>query len=134
MLILKKVTVGEDLVFISMTKTNIWVQVHQLPFGFMDMCVDALVGSHIGQMVKYDDENNYDPWRKYMRVRVKIDMEEPLKQDQVIERGEGDVMKEPLKRVKVRKTTRGRGGGVELCLRKLLPYVLKNCSQVQSLK
>ena len=34
--------------------------------------------------------------------------------------------------LKVRKTTRRGGGGVELCFRKLLPYVLKKCSQVQS--
>ncbi|RHN39676.1 hypothetical protein MtrunA17_Chr8g0346391 [Medicago truncatula] len=58
MIILKKVTVGEDHVVILMTKTKIWVQVHQLPFGFMDVSVGALVGSHIGKMVKYDEENN----------------------------------------------------------------------------
>jgi hypothetical protein len=47
----------------------------------------------IGRIVKYDEENNYGPWRKYMRVWVKIDMEEPLKQDLVIEREEGDDIK-----------------------------------------
>jgi len=44
-------------------------------------------------MVKYDDENNYGPWRKYMRVRVEIDMEKPMKQDLVIGREEGDAIK-----------------------------------------
>ena len=42
------------------------------------------------------------------------------------------LLKKIGKCVKVRKTT--RRGGVELCFRKLLPYVLKNCFQVQSLK
>lgn len=37
-------------------------QVHRL--GLMDMSVGAAVGNHIGRMVKYDDENNYGPWRK----------------------------------------------------------------------
>ena len=76
MLILMKVTVGGDLGSILMTKTYIWVQVHLLPFGFMDMSVGALVGNHVCRMVKYDDENNYDPCRKFMRVRGEIDMEE----------------------------------------------------------
>jgi len=58
----------------------------------MDASIGALVGSHIGWMVKYDEENNYGPWKKYMRVWVKIDMEEPLKQDLVIEE-EGDDIK-----------------------------------------
>jgi hypothetical protein len=31
-----------------------------------------------------DDENNYGPWRKYMRVMIDIDMEEPQKQNLVI--------------------------------------------------
>lgn len=66
MIILKKVTVREDLASIPMIKTDIWVQVHQLPFGFMDTSDDVLVGSQIGRMVKYDDENNYGLWRKYM--------------------------------------------------------------------
>lgn len=84
MIILKKVTVGEDQVVILMTTTNIWVQVHQLPFGFVDTSVGALVGRRICMMVKYDDENNYGPWWKYMKVRIEIDMEELLKQDLVI--------------------------------------------------
>lgn len=93
MIILKKVTACEDLASIPMTKTDIWVQVHQLPFSFMDTSDDVLVGSQIGRMVKYDDENNYGLWRKYMWVRVEISMEKPLKQDLVIEREEGDAIK-----------------------------------------
>lgn len=46
-----KVTVGEDHVIIPTTTTKIWVQVHQLPFGFMDVSIGALVGSQIGKMV-----------------------------------------------------------------------------------
>jgi len=68
MIILKKVDVGENPLTMSMNTTEIWAQIHQ-PFGFMDDKVGALVGSHIGKMIKFDEENNYGPWRRFMRVK-----------------------------------------------------------------
>lgn len=44
---LKKVVDGEDHMAIPMNTIDIWVQDHQLPFGFMDTTIGALVGSHI---------------------------------------------------------------------------------------
>lgn len=86
-----------------MNTTEIWAQVHQLPFGFMDAKVGALVGSHIVRMVRYDDENNYGPWRRFMRVRVEIALEEPLQQSLVIEREQGEDIKLVLKYEKLGK-------------------------------
>jgi hypothetical protein len=93
MIILKKVAVGEDPMTLPMNTTEIWVQVHQLPFGFMDEKVDALVGSHVGKMIRFDEEKNYGPWRKFMRVRAEIAVEAPLQQELVIERKEGENIK-----------------------------------------
>jgi len=90
MIILRKIAVGENPLTMSMNSTEIWAQIHQLPFGFMDEKVGALVGSHIGKMIRFDEENNYGPWRGFMRVRVKIEVEEPLQQELVIEREEGE--------------------------------------------
>ena len=56
----------------------------------MDDKVGALVGSHIGKMIKFDEENNYGPWRRYMRIRVEIAVAAPLQQELVIEQEEGD--------------------------------------------
>jgi len=93
MIILQKVAIGENPMTLPMTTTEIWVQVHQLPFGFMDDKVGALVGSHIGTMIKFDEENNYGPWRRFMRIRVAIAIEAPLQQELIIEREEGDDIK-----------------------------------------
>lgn len=41
-------------------------------------------------MVIFDEENNYGPWRKYVKIRVEIEIEQPLKQDLILE---GDVQK-----------------------------------------
>lgn len=87
----------------AMNSTEIWAQIHQLPFGFMDNKVGALVGCHVGRMIKFDEENNYGPWRKFMRVRVEIMVEEPLQQELVIEREAGDNIKLLLKYEKLGK-------------------------------
>jgi 14-3-3 protein epsilon len=90
MLILRKVQFGEDPIAIPMDTTEIWVQVHHLPFGFMGNHIGWLIGNHIGKYVKYDDLNNCGSWRKYMRIRVAIRINEPLKKNWVFERDGGE--------------------------------------------
>jgi 14-3-3 protein epsilon len=64
MLILRKVIFGEDPITVPMDSTEIWVQVHHLPFGFMSETIGRLVGNHIGKYVKNDDLNNCGSWRR----------------------------------------------------------------------
>ncbi|PNX81822.1 cysteine desulfurase mitochondrial-like [Trifolium pratense] len=66
-----------------MDSIEIWCQVHHLPFGFMSEPMGRLVGNHIGKYVKYDDLNNCGSWRKYMRIPVAININEPLKKSLV---------------------------------------------------
>ncbi|MCI19136.1 DUF4283 domain protein, partial [Trifolium medium] len=55
----------------------------------MNEQIGMLICSHIGGSIKYDDTNNYNPWRKYMRLRVAINTQEPLKTEWGFEREQG---------------------------------------------
>jgi hypothetical protein len=56
---------------------EIRTQIHQLPFGFMTEHIGILEGSRIGKFIKYDEYNNVGAWRKYMRVKVAMNVHEP---------------------------------------------------------
>jgi hypothetical protein len=59
------------------------------------MCkaIGELIGSYIGNFVEYDEENNWVPWRKFMRIKVAIDVNVPLKKDWAIRKDGGDWVK-----------------------------------------
>lgn len=59
----------------------IWVQVHDLPIGFMSKVVGNHLGNFIGEFLEYDEKNNTGVWRAFMRIRVKIGVRVPLKKE-----------------------------------------------------
>jgi len=86
MLVTRKVSFGENPTVMPLDKAEIWVQLHNLPFGFMTETIGFLIGNHVGRFVKYDFENNCGTWRKFMRIKVEIDVNEPLEQSWLFER------------------------------------------------
>ncbi|XP_058732616.1 uncharacterized protein LOC131604171 [Vicia villosa] len=80
LLILEKVQIGVQIENIPLFHVDFWVQVHNLPAGFMLEKVGKAMGSYIGEFVEYDKNNNTSFWRQYMRIRVKVDVRKPLKQ------------------------------------------------------
>ena len=69
----------------ALDKAEIWVQVHNLPFGFMAEKIGNLMGNHIGRLVKYDFENSCGKRRKFMSIRVEINVHETLIQSWVFQ-------------------------------------------------
>lgn len=67
-----------------------WVQVHDLPISFMYLEVGKGLVNYIGEFVEYDPKNNSNFWRSYMRIRVRIDVQKPLKRGKEISNGEGE--------------------------------------------
>src|SRR4051812_11380716 len=90
MLVLRKLQFGEDPLYVPLNEAEIWVQIHQLPFGFMGEDVGILIGNHIGQFIKYDERNNTAAWRKFMRIKVAINVQIPLKKSWSFDRLKGE--------------------------------------------
>jgi len=79
-MLLRKLQFGENPLTMPIDTMDIWIQAHNLPFGFMAESMGHFLGNHVGKLLKYDFNNNYGTWRKYMRLRVTMNVKEPLKQ------------------------------------------------------
>jgi hypothetical protein len=93
MLALRKVSPGEDPLSVPLSTIEMWVQIHNLPYGFMCKPIGELIGSYLGNFLEYDEDNNWGPWRKYMRIKVALDVNVPLKKDWAIRKDGGDWVK-----------------------------------------
>jgi hypothetical protein len=65
--------------FVSLNHIDFWVQVHGLPFGFIQPKVGQGIGSFLGTLKAYDGRNTIHS--AYMRLRVAIDVTVPLKKE-----------------------------------------------------
>jgi hypothetical protein len=64
---------------VSLNHIDFWVQVHGLPFGFIQPKVGQGIGSFLGTLKAYDGRNTIHS--AYMRLRVAIDVTVPLKKE-----------------------------------------------------
>ncbi|CAI9769984.1 unnamed protein product [Fraxinus pennsylvanica] len=55
-----------------------WIQVHNLPFIFMNREIAEVIGSQLGIYVEVDTDLSGSCWGSYMRIRVKLDVSKPL--------------------------------------------------------
>lgn len=56
-----------------------WIQVHNVPVGFMSKSVGKHIGNSVGAFLEYDAKNYADFWRDFMRIRVLVDVKKPLR-------------------------------------------------------
>lgn len=85
MLLLRKVYPGELPATVPLFHLNIWVQIYFLPVGFMKKTVGKQIGDFIGFFLEYYERNNSTFWKEYMRLRVRIDVRQPLKKQKKIQ-------------------------------------------------
>lgn len=64
---------------IILNKVELWVQIHDLRVGFMTERVVKEVGNYIGTFVESCSRNFTGMWKEYLRVRVSLDVTQPLK-------------------------------------------------------
>ncbi|KAL8456497.1 hypothetical protein ACS0TY_034637 [Phlomoides rotata] len=80
---------GEHAMRVPLTTLPFWVQVYDIPHGFVSERFGRLIGDFLGSFLEYDQTNDRGAWRAYMRVRVNVDTSLPLKRFKSIRRGEG---------------------------------------------
>ncbi|XP_074352060.1 uncharacterized protein At4g02000-like [Apium graveolens] len=89
MLIYHQLGDAEDPMTVKLQEVDMWVQVYDIPRGFLSESVLRSVGSSVGKYVKPDPATFEGMWKPYVRVRVSINVEKPLKRRLKIKR-EGD--------------------------------------------
>lgn len=75
---------------IPLFHVEFWIQVHNLPAGMMLEKVGTTLANFAGSFVEYDKNNNTSFWRRYMRLRVRIDVRKPLRKNTKVKNKGGD--------------------------------------------
>lgn len=78
-LIIERLRQGENPRTLSLNTLEIWVQVYDLKVGFMSEKVLKAAGDYIGTFVSSCTKNFTGIWRDYLRVRVRVNIDKPLK-------------------------------------------------------
>jgi len=64
---------------VALDAVDMWVQVYDLPVGYMSDIVLEQVGNFLGVFLHCDDRFVGTPWRHYYRIRVSIPVTRPIK-------------------------------------------------------
>ncbi|VFQ63346.1 unnamed protein product [Cuscuta campestris] len=78
-LLLERLGRSQDPSEVSLHHLYVWVRVYGLKRGFFSERVAQRLGNEIGQFVEADPKNFSNPWSSYLRIRVKLDVQKPLK-------------------------------------------------------
>ncbi|KAH9705864.1 CCHC-type domain-containing protein [Citrus sinensis] len=69
---------------------DFWIQMYNLPVGFMYEKILKNIGDYVGIFLGSDEHNFMGVWRTYMRIRVSIDVRKPLKRRMKIKKEGGE--------------------------------------------
>lgn len=82
----QKLENNEDPHQIQLNTTDMWVQIYDLPRGMVSEKILQSIGNHIGTFLKGDPNNTSGAWKLYVRIRVKMEIDKPLKRRMKIKR------------------------------------------------
>lgn len=89
MLCIEDIPPGDDPLKVPLWFLNMWIQIHDLPVGFMSEVVGKQLGNFFGEFLLYDEKNNSSIWRECMRIKIRLDVRRPLKRRKKITRKNG---------------------------------------------
>lgn len=64
---------------VTLDTIEMWVQAHNIPYGYTSEAVMEQIGNYLGSFVKTDSRNFGGIWHPFYRIRVKLEVKKPLK-------------------------------------------------------
>lgn len=86
LLIYHELSDKEDPHLVKLNKMDIWVQVYDLPKGCISETILQSIGNYVGCYVCSDPANMDGMWKQFVRIRVTMDVDKPLKRKMKIKR------------------------------------------------
>ncbi|XP_030924553.1 uncharacterized protein LOC115951510 [Quercus lobata] len=90
LLLLKRWEQGMTAYNISFTHSPFWLQIWGLPFDMMSEKIGRDIGNSIGNFMAADSKSWSSDQTKFMRIRVNIPLDRPLRQCEVVASPEGE--------------------------------------------
>ncbi|XP_074373435.1 uncharacterized protein LOC141713759 [Apium graveolens] len=78
-LVMERLKDGDNPRTVEINKIDLWVQLHGMSTFFMSQRVATDIGNYIGSYVDGDPNNFIGVWREYLRIRVSIPLDKPIK-------------------------------------------------------
>lgn len=93
MLVVNSIKMGEDPTVVLLVEMEIWIEIYNLPVGFMSEAVGKQLGNFFGRFISYDPSNNSSIWREYMRIHIALDVRCPLqRKKKIVRRNKAEVV------------------------------------------
>ncbi|XP_074364697.1 uncharacterized protein LOC141705706 [Apium graveolens] len=86
MLVCNQLVEDEDPHNVKLQGADMWIQVYDIPKGFISENVLKNVGNAIGRYIRSDPINFNGMWKEYVRIRVALNVEKPLKRRMKLKR------------------------------------------------
>jgi 14-3-3 protein epsilon len=118
-LVIERIAPGVVPASIPLDHLDIWVQVHQLPFGFIQPKVGQAISRFLGELKEYDQRNSVHS--SFMRLKVRINVNNPLQQSWQVRANAGSYVHILFKYEKL---------GIFCYLCGLLGHTDKNCPKL----